>query len=107
MPDDGARAATPSDEEWLAQQFEALTTELEVITPSQWAETKRYLPPSITSLPGYYRFEVAPYIREILDCLSDDSPIREVSVMKGVQLCLTTGVLENAVGYYIEHVKTA
>jgi phage terminase large subunit GpA-like protein len=27
--------------------------------------------------------------------------------MKGVQICATTGVLENAIGYYIAHVKSA
>lgn len=96
-----------SDREWLAQQFDALTTEMEIVTPSQWAETKRYLPPSVTSLPGFYRFEVAPYLREIVDCLSIDSPVREVSVMKGVQIGATVGVIENAIGYYIDHVKTA
>ena len=95
------------DREWLAEQFDALTTEMEVLSPSQWAEAKRYLPPSVTSLPGFYRFEVAPYLREIVDCLSIDSPIREVSVIKGVQLGLTVGVLENAIGYFIDHVKTA
>lgn len=96
-----------SDREWLARQFEELTVEMEVLTPSTWAEQKRYLPPSVTSLPGFYRFEVAPFLREIVDCLSVDSPIREVSVMKGVQVCMTTGVLENAIGYFIDHVKTA
>lgn len=95
------------DREWLAQQFEALTTEMEVLTPSEWAEKRRYLPPSVTSLPGFYRFEVAPYLREIVDCLGIDSPIREVSVMKGVQLGLTVGVLENGIGYFIDFVKTA
>ncbi len=105
MPD--ARAAVLSDREWLAQQFESLTDEMEVVAPSEWAESKRYLPPSVTSLPGFYRFEVAPYLREILDCLSVDSPIREVSVMKGAQVGVTVGVLENAIGYYIDHVKTA
>jgi len=96
-----------SDREWLAQRFDALTTELDVTSPSEWAEKRRYLPPSVTSLPGFYRFAVAPYMREIVDCLGVDSPIREVSVMKGVQLGLTVGVLENAIGYYIDHVKTA
>ncbi len=95
------------DREWLARQFDALTTELEIITPSAWAEAKRYLPPSVTSMPGPYRYDVAPYLREIVDCLSIDSPVRELAVMKGVQLGLTVGVLENAIGYYIEHVKTA
>ncbi len=98
---------TPAQREWLARQFEALTSKLDVLSPSEWAEQKRYLPPQVTSMPGYYRFEVAPYLREILDCLSVDSPIREVSIMKGVQLGLTVGVLENAIGYFIDHVKTA
>jgi phage terminase large subunit GpA-like protein len=93
--------------EWLATQFDELTTELSELTPSIWAEQKRYLPPSVTSLPGYYRFEVAPYLREIVDCFSIDSPIREVSVMKGAQLGFTVGVLENVIGYLIDYVKTA
>lgn len=93
--------------EWLAQLFEGLTTEVVVSSPSEWAERVRYLPPSTTNLPGYYRFSVAPYLREPLDCLSTESPIREVVVMKGVQICATVGILENALGYYIEHVKTA
>lgn len=95
------------DVEWLARQFEELTVELDPVTPSEWAEKHRYLPPAVTSLPGYYRFDVAPYLREIVDCLSIDSPIREVAVMKGVQVCMTTGVIENGIGYYIAHVKTA
>lgn len=95
------------DAEWLARQFEELTTELEVLTPSQWAEKKRYLPSEVTPLPGYYRFEVAPYLREVVDCLGVDSPVRELAFMKGVQICATVGVLENAIGYFIDHVKTA
>jgi phage terminase large subunit GpA-like protein len=93
--------------EWLAQRFDSLTSTMEPASPSAWAEQKRYLPPSVTPMPGPYRYEVAPYLREIVDCLSVDSPIREVSVMKGVQLGLTVGVLENAIGYFIDHVKTA
>lgn len=58
-------------------------------------------------MPGYFRFEVTPYLREILDCLSMDSPVREVALMKGVQIGATVGILENAIGYAIEHVKTA
>lgn len=95
------------DREWLAQQFDALTVEMEVMSPSRWAELKRYLPPSVTPMPGFYRYEVAPYLREIVDCLSVDSPIREVSFMKGVQICATVGVIENTIGYCIDHVKTA
>lgn len=96
-----------SEAEWLAQQFDALPVEALRVTPSSWAETKRYLPPSVTSLPGYYSFAVAPYLREIVDCMSIDSPVREVAVMKGAQVCATVGLLENTIGYLIDFVKTA
>jgi phage terminase large subunit GpA-like protein len=93
--------------EWLAQQIDGLTTSRVILRPSEWAETRRYLPPSVTPMAGYYDFDVTPYLKEILDCLGIDSPIREVSVMKGAQIGATVGVLENAVGYLIEHVTTA
>lgn len=98
---------TADQREWLAQQTEAITTKLVILTPSQWAEANRYLPPSVTPLPGLFRFSVAPYLREIVDCFSLDSPIREVSWMKGVQICATTGTLENIIGFAIAHVKSA
>jgi len=98
---------TSEQREWLAQQFEAMTTEVEIIRPSDWAEKYRYLPPSVTAMPGPYRFSVAPYLREIVDCLSVDSPVREVTWMKGAQICATVGVLENAIGYLVQHVKNA
>lgn len=92
---------------WLAQQFDALTTELVVLSPSSWAEQKRYLPQQVTPLPGPFRFDVCPYMREIADCLSIESPIRDIALMKGAQTCGTVAVLENGVGYFMEHVKTA
>jgi phage terminase large subunit GpA-like protein len=99
--------ATAEQRAWLEAQFSGLTTELEVLSPSEWAEAKRYLPAANTSIPGFYRFDVTPYLREIVDCLGPDSPIREVVLMKGVQIGGTVGVLENAIGYCIDHVKTA
>lgn len=92
---------------WLADQFGALTTEIVLLTPSQWAETQRYLPPQVTPYPGLYSFAVAPYLREIVDCFSIESPVREVAVMKGVQIGATAGVLENVIGYCITQVQSA
>ena len=92
---------------WLADLFDDLTSELEVVTPSQWAETTRYLPAQLTPMPGPFRWDVTPYLREIVDCIGLESPIREVSLMKGVQMAATVGLLENGIGYFIEHVKTA
>lgn len=96
-----------ADSGWLANELEAVVEELDVLRPSEWAERTRYLPPSVTALPGYFSFDVAPYTREILDCLSPDSPVREVSWMKGVQICATTAVLENAIGYWMDAIGTA
>lgn len=94
-----------SDREWLAERFESLTTRVVALKPSEWAEKHRYLPQAATPKPGFYRFRVTPYLREILDCLGIDSPVREVALMKGVQIGATVGILENALGYLISHVK--
>lgn len=93
--------------EWMLEQIDELTDRMVILDPSEWAEEQRYLPPSVTDLPGFYSFDVAPYLREILDCLSPHSPVREVDVMKGVQLGFTVGILENAIGYYMAHIKNA
>lgn len=65
------------------------------------------MPAQVTPKPGYFRFDVTPYLKEIVDCMGAECPVREVSFMKGVQLAYTTGVLENTIGYCIDHVKSA
>lgn len=103
----GNRHSQVDPYEWGALLFEQLIDDLVAVTPSRWAETRRYLPQTVTPMPGYYRFDVAPYLREIVDCVGVESPIREIVVMKGAQVGVTVGVLENCVGYFLEHVKTA
>jgi phage terminase large subunit GpA-like protein len=98
---------TAAARERVAARIAELTSDLVVLKPSEWAESRRYLPPSVTPIPGFFRFAVTPYLREPLDCLSIDSPIRELTFMKGVQLCVTVGLLENAIGYGIDFVKNA
>lgn len=95
-----------SDVSFLRRQCARLTTATRELLPSEWSEKKRYLPASSTSIPGYYRFDVAPYWREVIDCMSPESSVRHVSIMKGVQIGATT-ILENTIGYYIDQVKTA
>lgn len=73
--------------------------------PSQWAEKRRYVPPP-SPRPGPYRFEPTPYFREIVDCFAAESPIREVTLMKGAQVGASV-LAENVVGYFIEHVRDA
>jgi phage terminase large subunit GpA-like protein len=93
--------------DWFKGLFSGITTHVEEFTPSQWAELRRYLPAANSTLPGPYRFSVTPYLKEIADCLAIDSPIRFVALQKGAQIGGTVGILENTVGYLIDHVKTA
>lgn len=69
---------------------------------SEWAETHRTLPSDLSPLPGAFRWDVCPYMREIADCLSENSPVQEVAVMKGARICFTTAVLENWIGYVVD-----
>jgi len=71
------------------------------VTVGEWAEENRILPTGLTPMPGPFRWGVAPYMREIADCLSESSDVREVAVMKGAQVTFTVGVLENFIGYII------
>jgi phage terminase large subunit GpA-like protein len=68
---------------------------------SQWAERTRILPQGLTSRPGPFRFTESEPMREIVDCLSESSPVREVVLMKGAQLGGTVAVIENFIGYII------
>lgn len=95
-----------SDVDFLRRRCSSLTTATRELLPSEWSERKRYLPASSTSIPGYYRFDVSPYWREIIDCMSPESSVRHVTIQKGVQVGATT-ILENTIGYYIDQVKTA
>jgi phage terminase large subunit GpA-like protein len=92
--------------EWLAEQVGEITDTIVNLSPSEWAEQTRRLPPS-AQLPGLYDYAVTPYLREIVDTLDTRSPVRETIIMKGAQTGGTVGVAENAIGYYISQIKTA
>lgn len=74
----------------------------ERLSISEWADKNRYLDQRSSAEPGRWRTERTPYLREILDCLSNESPIREVVFQKGAQVGATEGGL-NLVGYTIDH----
>lgn len=91
--------------DWLAGRVDALTETMSHIKPSAYNEENRYLPSSVTSKPGYLRYAVNPFMREIVDCFDVDSPIREVNVKKGVQITYST-LLESVVMYFADYIGT-
>jgi phage terminase large subunit GpA-like protein len=91
--------------DWLADKVEGMTHEIIRKSPVEYNETTRYLPASVTSTPGYISFEHFPYWREIVDTASPDSDVREVAVLKGVQVGATTA-LESIMLYVMGELKT-
>jgi phage terminase large subunit GpA-like protein len=68
---------------------------------SDWADNNRYLSTESAAEPGKWRTSRTPYLKEILDCLSPNSPVCEIVVMKGVQLGFTEAGL-NVLGCYAD-----
>lgn len=91
--------------EWVIEEVEGLTDEVVHVSPSQYNEDTRYLPESVSSIPGPLSYDVNPFMREIVDCFDIDSPVREVNLKKGVQITYST-VLESGALYFMGHVKT-
>ncbi len=71
------------------------------IKPSDFAETRRIMSSDVSAWPGPYRYDRTPYIREIINRLSPDDPSRIVAVMKGAQIGLTAGLIENGIVWVI------
>lgn len=69
---------------------------------SEWAELNRYLDSKASGRCGLFDFDNAPYCKEIVDKFSKNDPTQEIAIMKGVQLGLTTSVIENTIGYSID-----
>ncbi|HET6499055.1 MAG TPA: terminase gpA endonuclease subunit [Coriobacteriia bacterium] len=87
----------------LAEDIAALLPErIPDLLVSDWAAEHRILRSGVTPLPGPYRWEVTPYLREIADCLSATSPVQTVVVMKGSRIGATVGIAENWFGYIID-----
>lgn len=91
--------------DWLVDQVDGWTEEVEHLLPSEFVEKTRYLPKSVTNRPGYLSFSVNPYMREVVDCCSPDSDVREVNMLKGVQITYTT-MTESVLLYYMAKIKT-
>jgi len=71
-----------------------------VLSVAQWADAHRILSAKGSSEPGPWRTDRVPYLREIMDNLSDRSPVRRIVVKKSTQVGLTEVGL-NWIGYSI------
>ncbi len=92
--------------DWLAGRLMDTADERFHLLPSEWSETKRYLPKQNSPQPGPFSFDATPYWREVIDCLDPDSPIHFIAIQKGAQVGATVGLIENGIGYQIDHVRS-
>lgn len=90
---------------WMGKKIDGLSDHIHHMSPSEFVESERYLPAHVSRYPGPYRFSVNPYMREIVDCFDIRSDVREVNLMKGVQITYTT-VAECVLFYAAAHLKT-
>lgn len=72
-----------------------------MLSVSGWADTRRILPTSSSAEPGRWRTSRTPYLREIMDELSPQSPTEQVKVIKGTQLGFTE-VANNLILCYMD-----
>jgi phage terminase large subunit GpA-like protein len=71
------------------------------LTVSEWAEENRILSSVSSAEAGPWRNERTPYLTEIMDCLTESSPVWKVIFMKGSQIG-GSEVGNNWLGYIID-----
>lgn len=86
----------------IARLFDAASHQIGTQRPSEWAESKRIMTSEVSPFPGKYSYDKTPYLREIVNCLSEDHPAQIIACMKGAQVGFSTGVIENGIGYIID-----
>lgn len=76
------------------------------LTVTQWAEKYRYLPGESSNEPGFYRVTKTPFLKEIMDNLSENSKYTHVAFMKGSQIGASEAGI-NWIGYTISAAPAA
>lgn len=92
--------------DWLVGKINDLTESIPYVDPVSFVEANRYLPASVTPLAGPFRFKINPFMRDILNDCDVNSIIREITLMKGVQITYST-LLECIIMYFAAYIKTA
>jgi len=57
-----------------------------LLTVSEWADKYRVLRSATSAEPGSWSTDRVPYMREIMDCLAETSPVQSVCFMKSAQI---------------------
>jgi len=88
---------------FAGRAFKRTSKPRDLLTVSQWAERYRVIE-SGSNAPGRWDNSRAPHASEIMDSLSEHSPVRTVTFLKASGVS-GTEVLLNWIGYNIHHVQ--
>lgn len=75
-------------------------------TVATWADEHRMLSPEASASPGRWKTSQAPYQREIMEAISDNT-IEKVVIMSAAQIGKTDALILNPIGYYMHHDPTS
>ena len=73
-----------------------------MVSVSAWADDHRYLSGKQSGERGRWRTSRTPFLREIMDALSEQSRVSDIVVMKSSQVGVTEATV-NWLGYIMEH----
>lgn len=96
-------AASGEKMAFAGKAFKRSSKPRDLLTVSQWAEKYRVIE-SGSNAPGKWDNKRAPHATEIMDSLSEHSPVRTVTFLKASGVS-GTEVLLNWIGYNIHHVQ--
>jgi phage terminase large subunit GpA-like protein len=71
------------------------------LTVSEWADRHRVVPPGTSPEPGAWRTDRVPYLREILDAVSDPD-VERIYVQAASQVAKSE-ILLNTIGFFAQH----
>lgn len=91
-----------SDFNFFEKKINELTDSSVILNIDEWAEQIRDLPKELTPKPGLWSNEFAPFLVKIMRSLSPSSDTRFINVMKASQVCATTGLVENLIGFTVD-----
>jgi len=69
--------------------------------PSKWVEETIFLTKDVSRFSGFFKYDVSPYTKEVMDRLDPADPTRCVAIMKCAQSGFTQGVIIPGMLYII------
>ena len=96
---EAAAAALPI----VGERFRRGIKPRDLLSVSQWADRYRELK-SGTNAPGRWHTDLTPYLREIMDALSEHSSVRQVTFIKSSGVG-GTEAMYNWLGYIMQHLQ--